>query len=154
MSWSRDRKVPQEGRELSARQGSASLQETAVEGGQDTPKGLLQGWGWDSFFCLLLSQSICRNSYYIHGFTLELKKPFIFMLWVWMFGPHAHLCTMCAVPLEARKGHSVPWNGSDRCLWPAMLVLGIEPGYSARATSDLNYWAISLVLVSFSFWIR
>lgn len=49
-----------------------------------------------------------------------------------MFGPHARLCAMCAVPSEARKGHSVSWNGAGRCLWPAMSVLGIEPGYSAE----------------------
>lgn len=48
---------------------------------------------------------------------------------------------MCTVPMEARKGHQIPWFCRYRCLG----VLGTEPGSCASTTSTLNYRAISLV---------
>lgn len=48
----------------------------------------------------------------------------------------------CAVAMEARRGHWIPWNWSYWWLLAAMWVLGIEPWSSGRRVSLLNCWAI------------
>ena len=53
----------------------------------------------------------------------------------------------CLIPTESRGGRWIPRNWSDRWLWAATWVLGVEPGASLRA-SALNHWAISPVLIS------
>lgn len=44
----------------------------------------------------------------------------------------------------------IPWSQSYRQLWDAMLILGIKPRSSGRATNDLNHWTISLPSSFFS----
>lgn len=45
------------------------------------------------------------------------------------------------VPKEARRGHQIhACNWTCRCLWASMWVLGIDPKFSGRAASVLNYW--------------
>jgi hypothetical protein len=53
-------------------------------------------------------------------------------------------CTLCAYlgPMEARRGHQMPWNWSYKWLWASMWVMQTKPGSSPRVASELN-WAIS-----------
>lgn len=48
------------------------------------------------------------------------------------------------VPQEARRGREIARNWHYRCLWTAMLVLGLEIWSSGKVASDLICWAISL----------
>lgn len=48
----------------------------------------------------------------------------------------------------ARRGHQNPWDWSYRWLW-VMWVLGIKLQSSARASSILNQWAISVLTYFF-----
>lgn len=45
---------------------------------------------------------------------------------------------LCALFMEARRGHRVFWNWSYRPLLDAMWVLGVEPGSSGGVASALN----------------
>lgn len=54
----------------------------------------------------------------------------------------AYIPHVCLVPLEARKGHQIPWNWTDQWLWATMGMLRIEPR-SSLWTSVLNCWTIS-----------
>lgn len=49
----------------------------------------------------------------------------------------------CLVPLKARRGCWVSWNCSYRYLLAAMLLLGTEPGFFARAVYALKHQVIS-----------
>lgn len=52
--------------------------------------------------------------------------------------------TMCiAVPVEAWRGHQLPWDGRCGCLSAAMEVARMEPRSFARATRALDYVASS-----------
>lgn len=81
------------------------------------------GWGW------YLPQSLPPY------FLLTLKILF------YVYGSFAYMymCAprVCLVPVEAGRGHWIPWSWSYRCLWGITWVLGSEPRSSARATSPL-----------------
>lgn len=51
--------------------------------------------------------------------------------------------SVCAVPMEDKKGCWVLWNWSYRWLWAAMCVLGTKLRPPGKIASALNYWAIS-----------
>ena len=53
-----------------------------------------------------------------------------------------HLCTVLT---EARRDCWASWNRTE--LWAALWVLGMEPGFSARAARALNHWASSPAFV-------
>ena len=59
------------------------------------------------------------------------------------------LLQTCRILAEAKRCQ-IPWDCSYRQLLANIWVLGIEPRFSGRATSALDCWAISLVLMSFS----
>lgn len=46
---------------------------------------------------------------------------------------------ICAVPLEARTGHLIPWIWNYRCLSAAMWMLDTKPGSSARTDNTLKH---------------
>lgn len=54
----------------------------------------------------------------------------------WVWAPYA------CFAFRARSGHPVPWNLSYLSMW----VLGTDSGSLARASSILNYCAVSSVL--------
>lgn len=76
---------------------------------------------------------------------LQFFQSFVVVLIDWLFN------FMCiGVYTHMSVWESVPWSQSYRQLWDTMLILGIEPRSSGRATSDLNRWAISLPSSFFS----
>lgn len=46
--------------------------------------------------------------------------------------------SVCLIPMEARKGHWIPWNWSTEADLP-MWVLRVEPSSSGRAANVLNH---------------
>ena len=77
---------------------------------------------------------------------------FIYLFNVYKYFVYFYVCVShaCHILAEARRRCQIPWDCSYRQLLVTISVLGIEPRFSGRATSALNCWAISLVLMSFS----
>lgn len=59
---------------------------------------------------------------------------------------HTYMCTICMVCCLRMSEALVPWKWSFEWLWAIKEILGIEPGYSAQETNDLNHWDISPAL--------
>lgn len=91
--------------------------------------------------CVFLTKTDCNLEMWAKIKLFSRKLPlleyfldfrFSFMC---MRAPSTRVPRTCLVTMEIKRGHWSHWN------W----VLGIKPRSSARATCDLNYWAISLV---------
>lgn len=88
---------------------------------------------------------IMRLSFYFS--TLSFQKNFLYFYLFLCEGTFAfmYVCVplVCLVPVEVRRGHQTFWNWSYRQLWVAMFALGTKLGFSVRAASAFNCWAIS-----------
>ena len=74
---------------------------------------------------------LCHFTY--NSYSLIFLIITLYFLCALVFCLHTCLCWGC----------QIPWNWTYRQVWAAMWVLGIEPGFSGRAVSVLNLWAIS-----------
>lgn len=79
-----------------------------------------------------LSLTVCL------GLLPSLPQVAVLMLYVWLLYLHGCLCIMYTSAVHV-KHHRSPWNWSHRRLWATMLIQGINPVSSAKATSPLNH---------------
>jgi hypothetical protein len=66
-------------------------------------------------------------------YTVLLCKDFLKLFMCVDVSMYMTMYHMCAVPVEARRGHPIPWKWSSKHLWATMWVLGTEPQSSAKA---------------------
>lgn len=54
-------------------------------------------------------------------------------------------------PMQAGRGHQIPWEWSLRWFWAIIWVLGRQPTSSGIGASALSHWATSLALAGILF---
>ena len=81
------------------------------------------------------------------------KILFIFISCICVFS--LHLCLSIYVTAKARR-YQILWSWSYRWLCATIWVLGTKPVFLSRAVNHLNYWTVSLALISVhsSSWLR
>lgn len=87
-----------------------------------------RGWGHRGLFWLLSFETFVSRFVYL-------------LLYVCGYFACMWGCALCAMPVEAWRGHLTPWIWSSRCLLATLWVLAIEPRTSGRAASFYLYVA-------------
>lgn len=93
--------------------------------------------------CLYCAPSLTRRD------TCEFNINFLITILFYVY----EFFSVCYVR-HARRGYWILCNWGHRSLWATMWVLRFELGFSGRASSSLNHWAIYLSGPQHSFFIQ